>query len=92
MAKMARDLKEEEYLLGGLVGQRSSLSDVLYDFFLERYGTRKVLMHGLQNSDPFSYYHVHDSIFMVCTTGPNVRWKHTSRSLQQSLILVSTPT
>uniref|UniRef100_A0A7R9YWS5 Flagellar associated protein n=1 Tax=Chlamydomonas euryale TaxID=1486919 RepID=A0A7R9YWS5_9CHLO len=38
--KLARDLKEEEFLLGGLVGRRTPLPQVLYDFFITRFGMR----------------------------------------------------
>ncbi|KAG1659335.1 hypothetical protein FOA52_008389 [Chlamydomonas sp. UWO 241] len=40
--KILADLREEEFLLGGLVGRRCSLSDVLYDHFMSRLGMRDV--------------------------------------------------
>lgn len=39
--KLLHDLKEEEFLLGGLVCSRVPLSSVMYDFFMSRYGTRQ---------------------------------------------------
>jgi hypothetical protein len=42
MDKLTRDLREEQFLLGGLVGQRKALAICLYDFFISRFGARQV--------------------------------------------------
>jgi len=40
MTKIMRDCKAEEFLLGGVVGKRTKLEGVVYDFFMQRFGIR----------------------------------------------------
>ncbi|KAJ9519099.1 hypothetical protein QJQ45_007653 [Haematococcus lacustris] len=41
VARILKDCKQEEFLLGGQVGPRSALEPVIYDFFCHHFGSRQ---------------------------------------------------